>query len=770
MKRVLILFFLVTLLSAFSIYAGFPDISFDNDFQIPNKWFPKDRADFTWNWVGPEGGIIRRVIVDPSNNNLGFAISDGGDLWRTVDGNSWLLVPDFLYRGPSCALYSAPDTAIVCVWSTLYNTVNGGDTWTENSQTFNSVQGLSETTSNIVYLGDMDYGNELLTIYRSSDKGINWTLIDSITNVSDFHLIRFDPSNDSIIYLGIDFSGTPSDTATILKSINMGSTWTQILQSSSSFSFDEVADIEVNPQNGDEIFTCFGFGTPLTGPYYSSNGGTNWQQLPNAIAALLLIPFDVEFSDSNNIIVSNLFPPGIFRGMRIAGDWQFTKVDSTVGYLDVENGNSGTMYASTMANGIYKSTTGGNSWFPVKTNLRAFIASYNFQNISQFNNSTLYAVPQFSTPVFKTTNGGLSWEEYFFPQWIFKQAIELYKGNPDIVYLSGFGIEADMVDTLFFSFYRSTDGGANWTPMDTISNPDTSSSFLSLWVSPTDSSKLLGVLPSDTINYLYYSTDEGRNWIQTFSNVFTDIRGTDTVFIGADTTLYMSHDKGENWQPLIYNIWVKEMSYNPDNQLLYVVRPTVLGDSLGSIDLSGNLINIADVTGGFHSMSTPGGNDIYISFVTGAYLPLFLRSSDGGQTFDIDTLSFLPSLLRASPNEILLADFGKSFRRSTDAVSVDRKEKKPALRNDISITPSIFHNQTNIKLSILQSESMEINVWGVDGRHIKTIYKGKVIRGRHRYIWNGIDSKGKEVSSGIYFIKIKIDEKSAYIRKVTKLR
>jgi len=29
-----------------------------------------------------------RIIVDPSNNNLGFSISDGGDLWRTIDGNS----------------------------------------------------------------------------------------------------------------------------------------------------------------------------------------------------------------------------------------------------------------------------------------------------------------------------------------------------------------------------------------------------------------------------------------------------------------------------------------------------------------------------------------------------------------------------------------------------------------------------------------------------------------------------------------------------------
>jgi len=79
---------LISFSSVLSIFAGFPKIHHYDDYDVPNTWFHQGRANFTWNWVGPEGGIMFRIIVDPSNNNLGFSISDGGDLWRTIDGNS----------------------------------------------------------------------------------------------------------------------------------------------------------------------------------------------------------------------------------------------------------------------------------------------------------------------------------------------------------------------------------------------------------------------------------------------------------------------------------------------------------------------------------------------------------------------------------------------------------------------------------------------------------------------------------------------------------
>ncbi|TES91056.1 MAG: hypothetical protein E3J87_08640 [Candidatus Cloacimonadota bacterium] len=306
--------------------------------------------------------------------------------------------------------------------------------------------------------------------------------------------------------------------------------------------------------------------------------------------------------------------------------------------------------------------------------------------------------------------------------------------------------------------------------MDTVSNPDSANTSTYLWVSPTDSSRLLGIFPTWTTTYLYSSTNSGGDWTLVFPDVFTDVRGTDTVFIGADTTLYVSFDKGANWQPLAYNIWIKEMSYNPENKLLYVVRSTPSGDSLSSIDLSGNLSNIADVSGSMHCMSTPGSNDIYLSFWLPSFYPLFIRSPDGGASFEVDTLSFLPTLLRSSPNEILLADLGKSFRRSEDAVAVSLKRNKPSDNYNVKISQHIFTDQLEIRFTLQKRNYVDLTVWGVDGRFIKTVKNETMKIGQNRLIWRGKDSKGNDVPSGIYFVKMQINGTPIFTGKVIKVK
>ncbi|OQX56281.1 MAG: hypothetical protein B5M53_02310, partial [Candidatus Cloacimonas sp. 4484_209] len=512
-----------------------------------------------------------------------------------------------------------------------------------------------------------------------------------------------------------------------------------------------------------------GFDGGPVGPYYSNDGGSSWSSLPGAFASLLLVPYDVEFIDNTNMVVTNLFPPGTFKGIRIAGQWQFFKTDSTVSFTDVEIGASGTMYTCTLGDGIYKSTTSGNSWSSVNTNLKAFLAYPEFQSVSHFAGETLFAASLYSTPIFKTTNGGLTWQEIYNSQWINKTAIEIYKNNPNIVYMSAIGAKISLTDTLFFSFYRSSDGGANWTPIDTINNPDTSS-FNSLWVSPSDSSRLLAVSPGSNTDYLVYSTDAGQTWTQLFSNVNSKVTGTDTVFVQVNDTVFVSFDKGTSWQSLVTSQNILEMSYNPENKLLYAVRQTGNGDSLSSINLSGSITNIADVSGGLHSLSTPGGNDIYLSFWTNGFIPLFARSSDGGQTFDVDTLAFLPTLLRASPNEILLADLGKSFRRSTDAVGISSKPKKQNSNFNINITPQVFKNSVKITLALPRMDNVKITIYDIDGRLIKNVTNRVIKNGTTSFEWNGENNTGKNMPSGIYFVKLTIGENPVYTGKVVKLR
>jgi hypothetical protein len=353
-------------------------------------------------------------------------------------------------------------------------------------------------------------------------------------------------------------------------------------------------------------------------------------------------------------------------------------------------------------------------------------------------------------------------------------AIEVYPGNPDIVFLGAFGGEFSLTDTLFFEFFRSMDGGVTWTPMDTTVGPPTGPNVahLSLWVSPTDSSRLLSLyLPGDTIPVIMRSLNSGVDWDTVFTNAhFTSPAGTDTVFCAADTTLYVSFDKGASWQPLAYHQQIFEMSYNPENHLLYVIRSTASVDSLSSIDLSGTITDLAGMTGEYYSMRTPGGNSIYISTWTPAYLPLFIRSTDGGASYDVDTLDFLPVELRATTDEILLADIGSSFRRSTDALGIALDQKAPGSLFSVNIPQSVFSNSIRIEATLPRPEQITLSVWSIDGRRVKTIHRGMCSRGTHLFSWAGRNEHDHVVPSGIYFIRMDVNGESIAPAKVVKVQ
>ncbi|TES91662.1 MAG: hypothetical protein E3J87_07310, partial [Candidatus Cloacimonadota bacterium] len=63
MKKYFFVFILLFFVS--NTVAGFPKIPFYNNYDIPGFSFNQWRSDFTWNWIGPEGGIMWRVIIDP---------------------------------------------------------------------------------------------------------------------------------------------------------------------------------------------------------------------------------------------------------------------------------------------------------------------------------------------------------------------------------------------------------------------------------------------------------------------------------------------------------------------------------------------------------------------------------------------------------------------------------------------------------------------------------------------------------------------------------
>ena len=68
--------------------------------------------------------------------------------------------------------------------------------------------------------------------------------------------------------------------------------------------------------------------------------------------------------------------------------------------------------------------------------------------------------------------------------------------------------------------------------------------------------------------------------------------------------------------------------------------------------------------------------------------------------------------------------------------------------------PNPFNPETTIKLSLPDNRIVRIDIFNIRGQRVNTLLNENLNQGHHNIIWNGTDSQGREVSSGIYFYKI----------------
>jgi C1A family cysteine protease len=68
-------------------------------------------------------------------------------------------------------------------------------------------------------------------------------------------------------------------------------------------------------------------------------------------------------------------------------------------------------------------------------------------------------------------------------------------------------------------------------------------------------------------------------------------------------------------------------------------------------------------------------------------------------------------------------------------------------------SPNPFRGSTAIIYEMPRSGHLALSIFAVDGRLVKTLVDGEVTRGMHRLEWAAVDSRGKSVASGVYFLK-----------------
>ena len=310
-------------------------------------------------------------------------------------------------------------------------------------------------------------------------------------------------------------------TGGIWKSTNGGINWTPVLDDAGVGS---MGDVTVAPSDPEVVWA--GSGEPNNmrsssygdGVYKSVDGGESFHHMglgtSQHIGRIVIHP-----SDSDIVYVAAVGPlwaaggeRGLFRTMDGGETWEHVlAIDENTGVTDVvmDPSNPSVLYAAALqrerraysyvgggpGSGVYKTTDGGDSWEELTAGLPDSDMGRIGLDISRNHPSTLYAVVEGSEQgVYRTDNGGRSWRktsDIASIPWYFGQ-IRVDPTDPDIVYHLGVGLQ------------RSTDGGQSWERIARQVHVD----HHALWINPEDPAHIY--LGND--GGFYASNDFGESW------------------------------------------------------------------------------------------------------------------------------------------------------------------------------------------------------------------------------------------------------------------
>lgn len=85
--------------------------------------------------------------------------------------------------------------------------------------------------------------------------------------------------------------------------------------------------------------------------------------------------------------------------------------------------------------------------------------------------------------------------------------------------------------------------------------------------------------------------------------------------------------------------------------------------------------------------------------------------------------------------------------------------------------PNPFNNETNIAFYVNKAGKAEVNIYNIRGQRVRNLISEYVEADRQiRTVWNGTDSREREVASGVYFYQLKLDDEVIDTKKCLLLK
>ena len=306
-----------------------------------------------WKQVGPPGGTVISLAVDPHNiSKLYMGTADGHVFTSSDEGGHWQLLSRIGAGQDDVITHIIVDSRnanrlYASTWTLysggggVYRSDDGGRNWNIIALAHETVRALAQSPTN----PRLFLAGSLTGVYRSEDDGATWTKItpDHHADLKNFDSVAFDPKDNNIIYAGTYH--LPWKTA------DGGKTWFPIVKGMIDDS--DVMSIIVDPNSPDNVHA-----TACSGIYHSTNGGTTWlkyQGIPSIYRRTQLIRMDP--SDPNTLYAGTT--SGLWKTVNEKDFTRVTPVEWIINALIIDPQNPKKLIIGTEREGVQISTDGG---------------------------------------------------------------------------------------------------------------------------------------------------------------------------------------------------------------------------------------------------------------------------------------------------------------------------------------------------------------------------------------------------------------------------
>lgn len=515
--KIMMIGLLIVITTAISIFATDPTTNESNRFN-------------GWDLVGPTGGDIRAIAIDPREKNRLYVTTldsqvytsgDGGKTWRflvafnrpeTVLDNIMVDVEDSNRIYVSGHHHKIPGG--------FYYSKDAGMTWNEAKDLKDeAIHGLAQSTKDPNFMVAGAVGK----VFFSYNRGVDWKRVtDDKISFSDLIVDSavIDPSNTNIVYVGTTWRA--------YKSTDGGKTWNVTVKGMIDDS--DIFTLDIDPDNANHIIA-----SACSGIYESFNGGDLWAKIPG-------IPSTSRRTKSllRNPAKNGAIYAGTTEGFWLSADngktWALTtQRELEINSIAVHPSEPNKIYIATNNYGIMVSNDGGRNFSIFNGNLTS---RFMRQIVPDTENPNRFYATTNNTAtgggfIFISEDGGLSWR----PSIKNLSVIRVYpnsllqdKTNPNTIYLgTNMGI------------FRSLDRGISWdqikppktTPVKKTVAKKTAKSTKSAKPTPTPTVAAVKKIPviTDKVNQLYYSND-----------------GKNGIYAATDKGLYRTYDMATGWE------------------------------------------------------------------------------------------------------------------------------------------------------------------------------------------------------------------------------